>query len=560
MSLEEGSKPTNFIRHIIDEDLSSNKNNGKVATRFPPEPNGYLHIGHAKSIALNFGIAEDYKGTCNLRFDDTNPEKEDVDFVHAIQEDVHWLGFDWADRLFYASDYFQQLHDYAVELIKSGKAYVCDLSADETREYRGTLKEAGKDSPYRDRSVEESLDLFERMTKGEFPDGTRVLRAKIDMASPNMNMRDPTLYRIRHGIIHHQTGDAWSIYPMYDFTHPISDALEGITHSLCTLEFADHRPLYDWVLDNISIECHPQQIEFSRLNLQYTVMSKRKLTQLVDEKFVSGWDDPRLPTIAGLRRRGFTPGSIREFCQRIGISKVENSVEMGMLEATIRDDLNANAPRRMGVLNPLKVVIENYPEGQVEELSSPNHPQDESFGKRKISFSREVYIDKDDFREEANNKFKRLVLGKEVRLRSAYVIRCDEVIKDDSGEIIELRCVYDPETLGKNPEGRKVKGVIHWVSAAHAVEAEVRLYDRLFNHPTPDDGKDGVDYKERINPESLITLNKCLVEASLADAEAGERFQFEREGYFCRDSASADKLVFNRTVTLRDSWAKMEAK
>jgi len=560
MSLEEGSKPTNFIRHIIDEDLSSNKNNGKVATRFPPEPNGYLHIGHAKSIALNFGIAEDYKGTCNLRFDDTNPEKEDVDFVHAIQEDVHWLGFDWADRLFYASDYFQQLHDYAVELIKSGKAYVCDLSADETREYRGTLKEAGKDSPYRDRSVEESLDLFERMTKGEFPDGTRVLRAKIDMASPNMNMRDPTLYRIRHGIIHHQTGDAWSIYPMYDFTHPISDALEGITHSLCTLEFADHRPLYDWVLDNISIECHPQQIEFSRLNLQYTVMSKRKLTQLVDEKFVSGWDDPRLPTIAGLRRRGFTPGSIREFCQRIGISKVENSVEMGMLEATIRDDLNANAPRRMGVLNPLKVVIENYPEGQVEELSSPNHPQDESFGKRKISFSREVYIDKEDFREEANNKFKRLVLGKEVRLRSAYVIRCDEVIKDDSGEIIELRCVYDPETLGKNPEGRKVKGVIHWVSATHAVEAEVRLYDRLFNHPTPDDGKDGVDYKERINPESLITLNKCLVEASLADAEAGERFQFEREGYFCRDSASADKLVFNRTVTLRDSWAKMEAK
>ena len=560
MSLEEGSKPTNFIRHIIDEDLSSNKNNGKVATRFPPEPNGYLHIGHAKSIALNFGIAEDYKGTCNLRFDDTNPEKEDVDFVHAIQEDVHWLGFDWADRLFYASDYFQQLHDYAVELIKSGKAYVCDLSADETREYRGTLKEAGKDSPYRDRSVEESLDLFERMTKGEFPDGTRVLRAKIDMASPNMNMRDPTLYRIRHGIIHHQTGDAWSIYPMYDFTHPISDALEGITHSLCTLEFADHRPLYDWVLDNISIECHPQQIEFSRLNLQYTVMSKRKLTQLVDEKFVSGWDDPRLPTIAGLRRRGFTPGSIREFCQRIGISKVENSVEMGMLEATIRDDLNANAPRRMGVLNPLKVVIANYPEGQVEELSSPNHPQDESFGKRKISFSREVYIDKEDFREEANNKFKRLVLGKEVRLRSAYVIRCDEVIKDDSGEIIELRCVYDPETLGKKPEGRKVKGVIHWVSATHAVEAEVRLYDRLFNHPTPDDGKDGVDYKERINPDSLITLDHCLVEASLADSEPGERFQFEREGYFCRDSASADKLVFNRTVTLRDSWAKMEVK
>jgi len=560
MSLEEGSKPTNFIRHIIDDDLANNKNNGKVATRFPPEPNGYLHIGHAKSIALNFGIAEDYNGTCNLRFDDTNPEKEDVDFVHAIQEDIHWLGFDWQDRLFYASNYFQNIYDYAIELIQAGKAYVCDLNAEETREYRGTLKEAGKNSPYRDRSVEENLDLLERMKQGEFPDGARVLRAKIDMASPNINMRDPMLYRIRNDVVHHQTGDVWSIYPMYDFTHPISDALEGITHSLCTLEFADHRPLYDWVLDNISIECHPQQIEFSRLNLQYTVMSKRKLTQLVDENFVSGWDDPRLPTIAGLRRRGFTPGSIREFCLRIGISKVENSVEMGMLEATIRDDLNANAPRRMGVMNPLKVVIENYPEGQVEELNSPNHPQDESFGKRKISFSREVYIDREDFREEANNKFKRLVLNKEVRLRSGYVIRCDEVIKDDQGEIIELRCVYDPETLGKNPEGRKVKGVIHWVSAEHAVEAEVRLYDRLFNHPTPDDGKDGVDYRERINPDSLITLGKCLVEASLAESEPGERFQFEREGYFCRDSASNDKLVFNRTVTLRDSWAKIDTK
>jgi len=559
MSLEEGSKPANFIRHIIDDDLSNNKNNGKVATRFPPEPNGYLHIGHAKSIALNFGIAEDYNGTCNLRFDDTNPEKEDVDFVNAIQEDVHWLGFDWGDRLFYASDYFQNIYDYAVELVQSGKAYVCDLNAEKTREYRGTLKEGGKASPYRERSVEENLDLLARMKQGEFPDGARVLRAKIDMASPNMNMRDPTLYRIRHGVIHHQTGDAWSIYPMYDFTHPISDALESITHSLCTLEFADHRPLYDWVLDNISLECHPQQIEFSRLNLQYTVMSKRKLTQLVDEGYVSGWDDPRLPTIAGLRRRGFTPGSIREFCQRIGISKVENSVEMGMLEATIRDDLNANAPRRMGVLHPLKVVIENYPEDQMEELESPNHPQDESFGKRKIAFSREVYIDKEDFREEANNKFKRLVLGKEVRLRSAYVIRCDEVIKDEQGEIIELRCVYDPETLGKNPEGRKVKGVIHWVSAAHAVEAEIRLYDRLFNHPTPDDGKDGVDYKERINPDSLLTLEKCLVEPALAESEPGERFQFEREGYFCRDSATSDKLVFNRTVTLRDSWEKAGA-
>ncbi|VAW69705.1 Glutaminyl-tRNA synthetase [hydrothermal vent metagenome] len=558
MSLEETSKPANFIRHIIDADLAANKNNGKLATRFPPEPNGYLHIGHAKSIVLNFGLADDYKGTCNLRFDDTNPEKEDVDFVRAIQEDVKWLGYDWQDRLYYSSSYFDQLADYAIELIKADKAYVCDLSAEETREYRGTLKEPGKDSPYRERSVEENLDLFERMKKGEFDDGARVLRAKIDMASPNINMRDPMLYRIRKGVHHHQTGDTWSIYPMYDFTHPISDAIEGITHSLCTLEFADHRPLYDWVLDNISIECHPQQIEFSRLNLQYTVMSKRKLTQLVDENLVSGWDDPRLPTIAGLRRRGFTPASIREFCARIGISKVENSVEMGMLEATIRDDLNASAPRRMAVMKPLKVVIENYPEGQTEQLKSASHPQDESFGKRDIPFSREVYIDHDDFREQANNKFKRLVLDKEVRLRSAYVIRCDKVIKNDQGEIIELRCSYDPDTLGKNPEGRKVKGVIHWVSAAHAVEAEVRLYDRLFNHPTPDDGKDGVDFKERINAESLIVMDKCMLEPELANAQLGERFQFEREGYFCRDAGSPDELVFNRTVTLRDSWAKAE--
>ncbi|MCW9047312.1 MAG: glutamine--tRNA ligase/YqeY domain fusion protein [Gammaproteobacteria bacterium] len=560
MSSEDTSIPTNFIRHIIDADLAANKNNGKVATRFPPEPNGYLHIGHAKSIVLNFSVAEDYNGTCNLRFDDTNPEKEDVDFVNAIQEDVKWLGYDWQDRLYYSSSYFDQLAEYAIELIKSGKAYVCDLNAEETREYRGSLKEAGKDSPYRDRSVEENIDLFEGMKNGEFEDGARVLRAKIDMASPNMNMRDPTLYRIRHGVVHHQTGDAWSIYPMYDYTHPISDALEGITHSLCTLEFADHRPLYDWVLDNISIECHPQQIEFSRLNLQYTVMSKRKLTQLVAEKLVSGWDDPRMPTIAGLRRRGFTPASIREFCVRIGISKVENSVEMGMLEATIREDLNTNAPRRLAVMNPLKLVIENYPEDQVEEFNVPNHPQNEDFGKRKVPFSREVYIDKDDFRESANNKFKRLVLDKEVRLRSGYVIRCDKVIKDEQGEIVELRCSYDPDTLGKNPEGRKVKGVIHWVSAVHAVEAEVRLYDRLFNHPTPDDGKDGVDFKERINQESLTVLSKCMLEPALADAQLGERFQFEREGYFCRDMGSPDQLVFNRTVTLRDSWAKEENK
>ncbi|VAW63697.1 Glutaminyl-tRNA synthetase [hydrothermal vent metagenome] len=560
MSLEEASAPTNFIRHIIDEDLAANKNNGRVATRFPPEPNGFLHIGHAKSIVLNFGIAQDYNGTCNLRFDDTNPEKESAEFVRAIQEDVRWLGFDGQDRLFYSSDYFAKLYEYAQELVRSGKAYVCDLSAEQTREYRGTLTEAGRDSPYRERSMDENLDLFARMKQGEFKDGERVLRAKIDMASPNINMRDPMLYRIRHGAAHHQTGDEWSIYPMYDYTHPVSDALEGITHSLCTLEFADHRPLYDWVLDNISIECHPQQIEFSRLNLQYTVMSKRKLTQLVDEGLVDGWDDPRLPTIAGLRRRGYTPGAIREFCQRIGVTKSENSVEMGMLEATIREDLNVNAPRRMAVMNPLKVVIENFPEGEVEQLKSPNHPQDESFGKREIPFGREVYIDREDFREQANKKFKRLVLGKEVRLRSAYVIRCDEVIKDEQGEIIELRCVYDPLTLGKNPEGRKVKGVIHWVSAPHAITAEVRLYDRLFNHPTPDDGEDGVDFKERINNESLVALTHCKLEPSLGEAKLAERFQFEREGYFCRDTGSPDKRVFNRTVGLRDSWAKEEKK
>ena len=561
MSSDEASKPVNFIRHLIDDDLAANKNDGRVATRFPPEPNGFLHIGHAKSIVLNFGVARDYNGTCNLRFDDTNPQKENIDFVEAIQKDVSWLGFDWADRLYYASNYFDQLYAFAVELIKTGKAYVCDLNAEETRQYRGNLTQAGKNSPCRDRSVEENLDLLARMKTGEFKDGERVLRAKIDMASPNMNMRDPTLYRIRHGVVHHQTGDAWSIYPMYDFTHPISDALEGITHSICTLEFEDHRPLYDWVLDNISIDCHPQQIEFSRLNLQYTVMSKRKLTELVDEGLVEGWDDPRMPTIAGLRRRGFTAGSIREFCDRIGVTRADNSVEMGMLEATIRDDLNANAPRRMAVLHPLKVVIENLPEDQTEELTAPNHPQNESMGSRKIAFSREIYIDQDDFREEANNKYKRLVLGKEVRLRNAYVIRCDEVIKNEQGDIIELRCVYDPETLGANPaDGRKVKGVIHWVSVPHAIEAEVRLYDRLFSHPTPDDGKEeGVDYKDRINPDSLRALSYCYLEASLKDAQAGERFQFEREGYFCRDIlTSGDKPIFNRTVTLRDSWAKID--
>ena len=561
MSSEEAAVPSNFIRNIIDADLAANKNQGRVATRFPPEPNGYLHIGHAKSICLNFGVAADYQGSCNLRFDDTNPHKENIEFVEAIKGDVAWLGYDWEDRLFYASDYFEQLYDYAVQLIKAGKAYVCDLSPEETREFRGTLTKAGKNSPYRTRSVEENLDLFERMRAGEFADGSRILRAKIDMASANMNMRDPAIYRIRHGAVHHQTGEAWSIYPMYDFTHCLSDSIECITHSLCTLEFEDHRPLYDWFLDELGVECHPQQIEFSRLELQYTVTSKRKLTQLVDEGHVEDWDDPRMPTIAGMRRRGYTPAAIRDFCERIGVTKSDNNVEMGLLENCVREDLNQHAPRRMAVLHPLKVVIENYPEDRVEELQAANHPQDESMGMRSLSFSRELYIDREDFREQAPSKFKRLVSGGEVRLRNAYVIRCDEVIKDSHGDVIELRCSYDPETLAKNPQGRKVKGVIHWVSARHGIEAEVRLYDRLFNHPSPDTARDGTDYRDHLNPESLLTLTHCYLEPSLAGARPGERFQFEREGYFCVDSEhSHDKPIFNRTVTLRDSWAKIEQK
>ena len=561
MSDDESTTVSNFIRQLIDSDIEKNKNDGRVVTRFPPEPNGYLHIGHAKSICLNFGIAEDYQGSCNLRFDDTNPHKENIEYIESIKRDVRWLGYDWGDRLHYASDYFENLYDYAVELIKAGKAYVCDLTAEETREYRGTLTEPGKPSPYRDRSADENLDFLQRMRAGEFEDGARVLRAKIDMASPNMNMRDPTLYRIRHGVIHHQTGEAWCIYPMYDFTHPISDALEGITHSICTLEFADHRPLYDWVLDNVSVPCHPQQIEFSRLNLEYTVMSKRKLTTLVDEGLVEGWDDPRMPTIAGLRRRGFTPGSIRDFCRRIGVSKSENTVQMGMLESCIREDLNVHSPRRMVVIHPLKVVITDYPDDQVEQLEVANHPQDESMGTRIIPFTAELYIDKNDFLETASKKFKRLVAGGEVRLRNAYVIRCDEVIKDDKGEIIELHCSHDSATLGANPEGRKVKGVIHWVSAEYGIEAEVRQYDRLFSHPAPDTSKDDKDYREYLNPDSLRTITQSIVEPILAEAEPGERFQFEREGYFCLDSRQQEgsPMVFNRTVTLRDSWAKIEA-
>jgi glutaminyl-tRNA synthetase len=560
MSNTDTSKATNFIRQIIDEDIQSGKHNGRVATRFPPEPNGFLHIGHAKSILLNFGVAHDYKGTCNLRFDDTNPQKEDVAFVEAIQEDVRWLGCDWNDRLFFASDYFEQLYDYAMQLIKDGNAYVDDLSAEQIREYRGTLTVPGKNSPCRERSIEDNIDLFSRMRAGEFADGVKVLRTKIDMTSPNINMRDPTIYRIRHGVVHHQTGAVWCLYPMYDFTHCLSDAIENITHSLCTLEFEDHRPLYDWFLEQLNTPSRPQQIEFSRLNLEYTITSKRKLTELVDESKVDSWDDPRMPTIAGLRRRGYTPASIADFCQRIGVTKVENVIEMGVLEDCIRTDLNTNAPRRMAVLHPLKVTITNFPENTVETMTAANHPQDETMGLRDIPLSREIYIDHNDFLEVApNKKFKRLVAGGEVRLRNAYVIRCNEVVKDTQGNIIELQCSYDTQTLGKNPEDRKVKGVIHWVSTQHAVPAKIRLYDRLFNHPTPDSAKDGSDYREHINPDSLQTLTDCYIESSIVGAQPGEQFQFEREGYFCLDvNSTSTKLVFNRTVTLRDTWAKIE--
>jgi glutaminyl-tRNA synthetase len=554
------SKPSNFIRNIINADIAVGKNEGHVRTRFPPEPNGYLHIGHAKSICLNFGIANDYNGECNLRFDDTNPHKENVEFVHSIKEDVRWLGFDWTDHQYFASDYFGQLYTYAVQLIEQGDAYVCDLTADEIREYRGTLTEAGKNSPYRDRSVAENLALFKGMRDGEFPDGSKLLRAKIDMASPNMNMRDPAIYRIRHGVIHHQTGSEWCIYPMYDYTHCLSDSIEGVTHSICTLEFADHKPLYDWFLDVLKVPCHPLQIEFSRLNLQYSITSKRKLTQLVDDGLVEGWNDPRMSTISGMRRRGYPAAAIREFCERIGVTKADNSVEMEILDSCIRENLNETAPRAMAVLNPLKVVITNYPEGQTEQLVAPNHPQDDSMGTRILPFTRELYIDKEDFKEEANNKFKRLVTGKEVRLRNAYVIRCDDVIKDEAGEIVELRCSYDPATLGANPEGRKVKGVIHWASAEQGIKAEIRLFDRLFNHPHPDNDKSVDDFTVHINPDSLVTLTQCIVEPSLLDATPGAVYQFEREGYFCADSELCrdGKLVFNRTVTLRDTWAKTE--
>lgn len=547
------NRPSNFIRTRIDEDLASGKH-ATTHTRFPPEPNGFLHIGHAKSICLNFGIAKDYDGLCNLRFDDTNPEKEDINYVNSIKEDVQWLGFNWSGEIKYSSNYFDTLYGYAVELIEKGLAYVCFLTADQAREYRGTLKEPGKNSPYRDTSVEENLALFEKMRAGEFKEGECVLRAKIDMASSFMVLRDPIIYRVRFAH-HHQTGDKWCIYPMYDFTHCISDALEGITHSLCTLEFQDNRRLYDWVLDNISLECHPQQIEFSRLNLEYTIMSKRKLNDLVVNNYVEGWDDPRMPTIAGLRRRGYTPASIREFCLRIGVTKQENMVEMGMLEACIREDLNENAPRAMAVLDPVKVVIENFDAEKVETLSVANHPNKEEMGRREVPFTRELFIEREDFREEANNKFKRLVLDKEVRLRGAYVIKAQRVEKDENGEITTIYCTYDNETLGKNPsDGRKVKGVIHWVSTPESVNAEVRLYDRLFNVPNPGAAE---EFESTLNPDSLVVLENAKLEASLAKAEPAQGFQFERTGYFSRDTKS-ENLVFNQTVGLRDSWAKIE--
>jgi glutaminyl-tRNA synthetase len=549
---DEITSPTNFIRNIIQDDLDSGKHTA-IQTRFPPEPNGYLHIGHAKSICLNFAIAKDFNGLCNLRFDDTNPEKEDIEYVNAIIEDVKWLGFKWSN-LYHSSDYFQQLYDYAVDLIKQGKAYVDSLSAEEIREYRGSLTKPGKESPDRNRRIEENLDLFARMRAGEFKDGEYLLRAKIDMASPNINMRDPALYRIKHA--HHQrTGNEWPIYPMYDYSHCISDAIENITHSLCTLEFEDHRPLYDWVLDEVKTPCHPQQIEFARLQLKYTITSKRKLNQLVSDGHVDSWDDPRMPTISGLRRRGYTPASIRDFCDRIGVTKKDSFIEVAVLENCIREDLNEHAMRVMGVLNPLKVTIENYPNGQTEELVAQNHPQKPEMGTRNINFSKVIYIERDDFLEDAPKKFFRLSVGREVRLRYAYYITCTDFVKDESGEVIELICQYDPETKGgSSPDGRKVKGTIHWVSADHAIDATVNLYDRLFTHPNPAASD---NFVEHLNPESLTVLTSCKLEPGLADASSDLHYQFERTAYFVKDSRT-ENLTFNRTVTLRDTWAKID--
>ena len=550
----EETRSLDFIREIVEEDLQSGRHEA-VVTRFPPEPNGYLHIGHAKSICLNFGVARDYSGRCHLRFDDTNPSKEEAEYAEAIERDVRWLGFDWGSHHYHASDYFERLYEAARHLIREGRAYVDSQSAEEIRRTRGTLTEPGSPGPWRDRPAEESLDLLERMREGEFADGTHVLRARIDMSSPNLNMRDPVLYRIRHET-HHRTGDAWCIYPMYDFAHPVSDALEGITHSLCTLEFEDHRPLYDWVVENIPLPSRPRQIEFARLNLNYTVMSKRKLLRLVEEGHVTGWDDPRMPTLAGLRRRGYTPESIRAFCDRIGVARRENVIDVALLEYSVREHLNRVAPRVMGVLRPLRLVITNYPEGQVEELETPNNPEDASAGARRVPFSRELFIERDDFMENPPNKFFRLAPGREVRLRSAYFVTCDEVVRDDSGAVIELRCSYDPATRGgDSPDGRKPKGTLHWVSASHAVDAEIRLYDRLFRVEDPEDVAEGEDFLSNINGESLEVLPHAKIEPSIAGAAPGTRFQFERLGYFAVDpDTSESRPVLNRTVTLKDSW------
>jgi glutaminyl-tRNA synthetase len=548
-----------FIRTIVDEDLRTDKYGGRVQTRFPPEPNGYLHIGHAKAICIDFGIADEYGGLCNLRFDDTNPCKEEVEYVESIKDDVRWLGFDWGDREYFASNYFEKLYRYAVELVKMGKAYVCDLTAEEMREYRGTLTKPGRNSPYRERSIEENLDLFERMRSGEFPDGARTLRARIDMAAPNINMRDPVIYRIMHAA-HHRTGDRWCIYPMYDFTHCLSDSIEGITHSLCSIEFEDHRPLYDWFLDELGVH-HPQQIEFARLNLSHTVLSKRRLIQLVDEGHVSGWDDPRMPTLCGMRRRGYTPEAIRNFLGRVGVAKAESIADMALLEYCVREDLNRHTPRVMAVLNPVKVVIDNYPEGQIEELDAINNPEDLDMGTRKVPFSKVIYIERDDFMEEPPKKFYRLAPGREVRLRYAYFIKCVDIVKRTGGEIAEIHCTYDPATRGGDaPDGRKVKATLHWVSAQHAIPVEVRIYDSLFTKKNPMDVEEGEDFKDYINSDSLKLLSSCQVEPSLARAEPGSRYQFERLGYFCTDTvdSSGDKLVFNRTVTLRDTWSKIQ--
>jgi glutaminyl-tRNA synthetase len=552
--------PSHFIRNIITEDLAAGKNQERVHTRFPPEPNGYLHIGHAKSICLNFGLAAEFEGKCNLRFDDTNPSKEDVEYVESIKEDVRWLGFDWAGREYYASDYFEQLYQFAIQLIKAGKAFVCDLNADQMREYRGTLTEPGKNSPYRGRSVDENLDLFQRMRAGEFADGSRTLRAKIDMASPNINLRDPVMYRVLRAT-HHRTGDKWCIYPTYDFAHGQSDSIEGITHSICTLEFEDHRPLYDWYLDQLGIH-HPQQIEFARLNLTYTVLSKRKLLQLVQQKHVTGWDDPRMPTLAGIRRRGYTPEAIRIFCERIGVAKRNSTVDIAMLEHCLREDLNKRARRVMAVLRPIKVVLENYPKGLVEELEAVNNPEDASMGTRKVPFSRDLYIERDDFREEPPKGFFRLSPGKEVRLRYAYIIKCISVVKDpETGAVTELRCTYDPETKsGSSQAQRKVKATIHWVSAEHALSAEARLYDHLFTKEDPDDVPEGADWLANFNARSLEVIKEARVEPFLVNAKKSELYQFERLGYFCVDpiDTAVGRLVFNRAVTLRDSWVKIE--